>query len=101
MGFESKEAAAGRRAGALGLPFLQTSQAMGVAQQKYGLEAQRMGMDYQEWLRTRAEPGWAVSTAMGFMTQPTMDWAATPQSSEWDQLMQLASIAAMSAGAMA
>jgi len=69
MGFESAEAAAGRRPAALGLPAMQFAQQAGVAGALQQQEQARLSALYNEFLRTRAEPGWAAETAL--QIQPT------------------------------
>jgi len=73
MGFESAEAAAARQPGALGLPGQMFGQAAGVAGALQAQQQAELSAAYNEFLRTRAEPGWAVQSAIGYMTQPTFD----------------------------
>lgn len=95
MGFQSAEAAAGRQPAALGLPGQQFTQAAGVAGTLQAQLQRGYTADYQEWLRTRAEPGWPVQAATQFMTQPTQDWVIQQEPSTFDEIMQMATIAAM------
>jgi hypothetical protein len=71
MGFQSRELAAGRQIQALDLPGRQFAQTAGVAGSLEERLNRKYMADYSEWLRTRGEPGWAIQTAMGYMTQPT------------------------------
>ena len=66
MGFESAEAAAARVPEAVSLPAKRMGEAASVAEMLRSLEKEGIMADYQEFLRTRAEPGWATSAALGF-----------------------------------
>ncbi len=97
-GFESTEAAAGRRPGALGLPFEQFTQAAQAAGAKMGLDEKQLTAAFNEFLRTRAEPGWAVQTGGQLAGMPTMDWAAFREPSIFEQAAGPATAAMMMAG---
>lgn len=71
MGFESTEAAEARRSGALALPGALFSQDASVAMAKYGIEESQMAKLYAEFIRTRAEPGWAAEFGGQFAVAPT------------------------------
>ncbi len=85
-GFESGEAAAARRPGALGLPGQQFGQAAQVAGARMALDEQQLSALFNEFLRTRAEPGWAAQTGGQLAGMPTMDWAAFRQPSIVEQV---------------
>lgn len=89
-GVESAEAAAKRQMEATSMPFQQFVQTAGVSGTFQQLLQQQLNAQYQEFLRTRAEPGWAVNTAMQFMTQPTVDTAAFREPSMIEQIAMLA-----------
>ncbi len=72
-GFESGEAAAARVPGALGLPGQQFAQAAQVAGAKMGIDEQRLTSLFNEFLRTRAEPGWATQAGAGLAVAPTRE----------------------------
>ena len=72
-GFESTEAAAARRPAALGLPGQQFAQAAQVAMAKMGLDENQLTAAFNEFLRTRSEPGWATTAGVGIATTPTME----------------------------
>lgn len=72
-GFESAEAAASRRSTALGLPGALTMQEMSLAQTVQAARQLPLTAERAEWLRRLPEPGWAVNTALGYMTQPTVE----------------------------
>lgn len=84
-GFESAEAAAGRRPGALGLPFEQFTQAAQAAGAKMGLDEKQLTAAFNEFLRTRAEPGWAAGAGMGLSTAGTVDYTAFREPSIFEQ----------------
>ncbi len=72
-GFESGEAAAARQPAALGLPGQQFAQAAQVAMSKLGLDETRLTSLFNEFLRTRAEPGWATQAGAGLAVAPTRE----------------------------
>lgn len=92
-GFESAEAAAARRPGALGLPGQQFAQAAQVAMTKMGLDENQLTAAFNEFLRTRAEPGWAAGAGMGLATTPTMENIYVGDSGIGGQLGQLGGMA--------
>jgi len=63
LGAASLEAAAARRPGALTLPGQQFAQAAQVAMAKMGLDEKQLTALFNEFLRTRAEPGWGSTFA--------------------------------------
>ncbi len=73
LGAASLEAAAGRRAGALSLPYQRFMQQAGASQMFQAQEQAGLTAAYQEWLRTRPEasPWWSLAQA-GFGA-PTME----------------------------
>ncbi len=73
MEFQSAEAAAGRRVGALSLPYQQTSQAMGLSLLQQQAEQVPLTALYQEYLRTIAEPGFAATLGTGLATSQTVE----------------------------
>ncbi len=84
-GFESKEAALGRQPAALGLPGQQFQQAANVAMAKLGLDERELTAMFNEFLRTRAEPGWAVGAGAGFSTAGTRENVVTTSPSLFEQ----------------
>ncbi len=95
MGAASLESAAGRRQGAIGLPGQQFAEAAQVAMSQMGLDEKQLTALFNEFLRTRAEPGWAAGSGMGLATAGTVDWAVTQEPS---LMSQIAPIAGMAAG---
>ncbi len=85
-GFESKEAALGRQPAALGLPGQQFTQAANVAMSKLGLDERQLTALFNEFLRTRAEPGWAAGGGIGLATAGTVDNAFIQQPSIASQI---------------
>ena len=96
-GFESGEAAAGRQMQATQLPFQQFAGYAQAAQLKQAQMQAPLTAAYQEYLRTRAEPGWAVQTAGQLAGMPTMDWAAFREPSMIEQIAGPVTAAAMMA----
>ncbi len=63
--FQSLSQAKSLQPGALGLPGQQFAQTAGVVGVGMSLEQTQLSAQYNEWLRTLAEPGWAVNAAQG------------------------------------
>lgn len=100
-GFESGEAAAARRPGALGLPGQQFAQSAQVAMAKMGLDENQLTAAFNEFLRTRAEPGWAASAGMGLAVAPTRENVYIPESGGFMDILKGGGIGAlMGAGGM-
>ncbi len=93
-GFQSLEAAAGRQPGAIGLPGQQFAEAAQVAMSKMGLDEKQLSALFNEFLRTRAEPGWATGAGAQLSTASTVDWAVTQEPSIASQLAPLVGMAA-------
>lgn len=96
-GFESAEAAAARRPAALGLPGQQFAQAAQVAMAKMGLDESQLTAAFNEFLRTRAEPGWAVTGGTGLAVAPTR--AVFPTEGGGDFMSSLGQLGGMALGA--
>lgn len=94
MGAASLEAAAGRRPGAIGLPGQQFAEAAQVAMTKMGLDEKQLTALFNEFLRTRAEPGWASVAGAGLSTAGTIDYAAFREPSIFEQVASLVGAAA-------
>jgi len=85
LGALSAEQAAERKMAATSMPYQQFSQAADAASKLYGFQAADIAANYQEFLRTRAEPGWPISTAMGYMTTPTIQNLVLREGSSWGE----------------
>jgi len=80
------------------MPFQQFAGYAQAAQLKQAQLQAPLTAAYQEYLRTRAEPGWAVQTGAQVAGMPTMDWAAFREPSIMEQLSGPMMAAAMMAG---
>ncbi len=94
-GFESGEAAAGRRQAATAMPFEQFTRYATAAQMKQAQLQTPLTAAYQEYLRTRAEPGWAVSAGMGQSTAQTQENIAFQGSNPLGDIAAMGMSAAM------
>lgn len=88
MGFESGEAAAARRPGALALPAQRFGEAATAAGMMRSMEQQELDALYREFIRTRAEPGWAAQMAQGIT--PSMEAYAMAKPSGFSQALSVA-----------
>ena len=91
-GFQAGETAVARRGQALNMPGQQFASAAQAILTKMGISDTRKQALYSEFLRTNAEPGWAVNAATGFLN-PTMENVVTQESSLLEQVAPIAGMA--------
>ena len=97
LGAQASMQAKGMQPGALSLPYQQFMQQAGAAGTVQAAEQMPLTAAYNEFLRTRAEPGWAVNAAQGFLSS-TID---TGMFREPSLLEQIGPAAAAGIGAYA
>ncbi len=92
--FQAGESAQGRVAQGLTLPGQLAGQGMSIAQIMQAINQQPLDRERQEYLRTSAEPGWAIQTMLG-MQQPTTENIAFQGYNAFGDISQMALAAAM------